>query len=46
MGERMLTRLMQTYAMLLQASTAYRKAFEEALTQGAEECGRSVFTGT
>jgi hypothetical protein len=30
MGERMVTRLMQTYAMLLQASTAYRKAVEEA----------------
>jgi hypothetical protein len=28
MGERMLTRLMQTYAMLLQASAAYRKAAE------------------
>ena len=28
MGERMLTRLMQTYAMLLQVSAAYRKAAE------------------
>ena len=48
MGERMVTRLMQTYAMLLQASTAYRTG----LSRGPEHpkarknARRAVFTGT